>query len=202
MQTGAEPGAERVLDDGDDLKRYVHGDAAAFASLLARHQAPLLRYAAHRLGVPRGGDPAAAEDVVQETFLRLLREAPSLNGSTLVDGSLSPWLFRVCGNLCADAARKEVRMQQRHLRVAVPDLENASPLALDALHEQEERGKVNELLRGLPEREREILILKVLEGKSYREITALLGTTLHDVFTTAHRALRKLADGLRAAGLA
>ena len=61
---------------------------------------------------------------------------------------------------------------------------------------------MKELLDRLPDHEREVLTLKVLDGKSYREIQALLGTTLHDVFTTAHRALRKLAAGLRAAGLA
>jgi RNA polymerase sigma-70 factor (ECF subfamily) len=176
------------------LRRFVSGDAAAFTAILERHQAPLLRYASGRLA-----GRAGAEDVVQETFLRLLREARSLNGSALVDGSLAGWLFRVCGNVCADVARKEVRMQQRHLRVAVPDLEPARPLAIESI---EERDKVKELLQELPDREREILVLKVLEDKSYREIQALLGTTLRDVFSTAHRALRKLADGLRSAGLA
>ena len=142
---------------------------------------------------------------MQETFLRLLREAraPGGPGGFALEGehALEAWLFRVCRNLCADVSRKEVRMQQRHLRVAVPDLEPATPLDLQA-ELQEERSKVKELLHGLPDREREVLTLKVLDGRSYREIQTLLGTTLHDVFTTAHRALRKLADGLRAAGLA
>jgi RNA polymerase sigma-70 factor (ECF subfamily) len=172
------------------LRRFVRGDASAFAAILARHQAPLLRFASNRLGRRAG-----AEDVVQETFVRLLREAHTLNGSE----TLAAWLFRVCRNLCADEARKEVRMQQRHLRVAVPELETSGPPALEV---HEEQDAVKRLLAGLPDHEREVLTLKVLDGKSYREIQALLGTTLHDVFTTAHRALRKLADGLRAAGLA
>lgn len=176
--------------DGDDLRRFVRGEQEAFASLLVRHQAPLLRYAAHLLGP---GD--AAEDAVQETFLRLLREAKGLVGNE----NLAPWLFRVCRNLCADVQRKEVRMQQRHQRVAVPDIDPPGPIAFEL---DEERSKVRQLLGELPEREREILILKVLEGKSFREIQTLLGVSLHEVFTTAHRALRRLADGLRAAGLA
>ena len=191
------------------MRRYLGGDASAFTAILERHQAPLLRYATNRLGgAALNGAMSAAEDVVQETFLRLLREARSLNGSTLVDGSLAAWLFRVCRNVCADVSRKEVRMQQRHQLVAVPDLEPASAHALDGvpglqgLQATEERGKVRQLLHELPDHEREVLTLKVVEGKSYREIQALLGTTLHDVFTTAHRALRKLAQGMRAAGLA
>jgi len=182
--------------DGDDLRRFVRGDATAFTVLLQRHQAALLRYAGHLLGP---GD--AAEDAVQETFLRLLREAESLlqHASFKTTQALAPWLFRVCRNLCADVQRKEVRMHQRHQRVAVPDLEVPGPVAFEV---EEERGKVRQLLDQLPEREREILVLKVFEGKSFREIQALQSVTLHEVFTTAHRALRRLADGLRAAGLA
>jgi RNA polymerase sigma-70 factor (ECF subfamily) len=177
-------------NDGDDLRRFVRGEQDAFASLLQRHQAALLRYATHLLGP---GD--SAEDAVQETFLRLLREARTLVGNE----TLAPWLFRVCRNLCADVQRKEVRMQQRHQRVAVPDIEPPGPLTLEV---DEERSKVRQLLGELPEREREVLILKVLEGKSFREIQTLLGVSLHEVFTTAHRALRRLAVSLRAAGLA
>jgi RNA polymerase sigma-70 factor (ECF subfamily) len=202
-RVGSRADRSSVLGDRDELRRHLDGDRAAFAAIVDRHQGGLLRYAAHRLGVTASGavDASACEDVVQETFLRLLREAPTLNGTTLVDESLSAWLFRVCRNLCADAARKEVRMQQRHLRVAVPDLEPERPFALE-MQSLEEQGKVRTLLHDLPDHEREVLTLKVVEGRSYREIQALLGTTLHDVFTTAHRALRRLADGLRAAGLA
>jgi len=186
-------------NDGDDLRRFLGGDQGAFARLLDRHQAPLLRYAAHLLGPGANGD--AAEDAVQETFLRLLREARSLVQSqpSAAWENLAPWLFRVCRNLCADVQRKEVRMQQRHMRVAVPDIETPGPIGIEL---EEERGKVRELLDRLPAEERTILVLKVLEGKSFREIQALQGVSLHEVFSTAHRALRKLAVGLRAAGLA
>lgn len=134
--------------------------------------------------------------------MKLLRDAATLDTRELVDGSLAPWLFRVCRNLCADAARKESRMQQRHLRVAVPDIEPDRGGHLALLSAVEEQSRVQQLLNELPDHERDVLILKVLEGKSFREIQALLGTTLHDVFTTAHRALNQLSRGLRAAGLA
>ncbi len=176
--------------DGNDLRRFLAGHREAFALVLGRHQEGLLRYAFHRLG---GSE--RAEDAVQETFLRLLHEAASLTENA----SLAPWLFRVCRNQCADVARREVRMQQRELRVAVPEVAPAPPWAVEV---EEERSKVRQLLDELPDHEREVLTLKVLDGKSYREIQALLGTTLHDVFSTAHRALQRIAGGLRAAGLA
>ncbi len=177
-------------DDGGDLRRFLAGDRECFAKVLARHQGALLHYAHHRLR-----DATAAEDAVQETFLRLLREAAALTANR----SLAAWLFHVCRNVCADAARKEVRMQQRERRVAVPDL---APAATWSAEQQEEQSKVRELLDALPDHEREVLTLKVHHGKSYREIQALLDTSLHDVFSTAQRALKRVAAGLRAAGLA
>lgn len=181
-------------DDGTDLRRFLAGERERFAAVIARHQGALLRYASHRLR-----DATAAEDAVQETFLRLLREAATLAARPELTSSLAAWLFHVCRNICADAARKEVRMQQRELRVAVPDVAPPAPWSVES---DEERSKVRELLDALPDHEREVLTLKVQHGKSYREIQALLGTTLHDVFTTAHRALKQVAAGLRAAGLA
>jgi len=189
-QPGDPTSAGRPHDDGAELRRFLAGDRERFTQLLHRHQAALLRYAHHRLG-----DPTAAEDVVQETFVRLLREARTLTDNA----TLAPWLFRVCRNLCADEARREHRMQQRQLKVAVPDLAAPEPWRLES---DEEQSKVRELLAALPDHEREVLTLKVQHGKSYREIQALLGTSLHDVFTTAHQALARMAKGLRAAGLA
>lgn len=185
-----------LFDDGADLRGFLAGDRERFAVLLHRHQAALLRYAHHRLR-----DATAAEDVVQETFLRLLREAKALIENALQSGnsSIAPWLFSVCRNLCADTARREVRMQQRQMRVAVPDLAAPEPWGVEA---EEELGKVRELLAALPDHEREVLTLKVQHGKSYREIQVLLGVSLHDVFTTAHKALARIAAGIRAAGLA
>ncbi len=181
-------------DDGADLRRFLAGERERFAALLVRHQGALLRYASHRLR-----DATAAEDAVQETFLRLLREAATLTANPALGPSLAAWLFHVCRNICADAARKEVRMLQRERRVAVPDVAPPAPWSVES---DEERSKVRELLDALPDHEREVLTLKVQHGKSYREIQALLGTTLHDVFTTARRALKQVAAGLRAAGIA
>lgn len=168
--------------------------AAWIEGTLARYEGPLVQYASRLLG-----DVHRGRDAVQETFLRLLREAATLTARPELTSSLAAWLFHVCRNICADAARKEVRMQQRELRVAVPEVAPPAPWSVES---DEERSKVRELLDALPDHEREVLTLKVQHGKSYREIQALLGTTLHDVFTTAHRALKQVAAGLRAAGLA
>ena len=70
---------------------------------VARHQAPLLRYATRLLG----GDADRARDVVQDTFVRLMAQPPAQ-----VDGHVAEWLFTVCRNRTHDVLRKEGRMKR------------------------------------------------------------------------------------------
>jgi len=70
---------------------------------VARHQAPLLRYATRLLH----GDADRARDVVQDTFVRLMAQPPEQ-----VDGHVAEWLFTVCRNRTHDVQRKEGRMSQ------------------------------------------------------------------------------------------
>lgn len=175
--------------DGLLLHQYLSGRPQAFEELVDRHEAALLRLASRSV---RG--PEAAQDAVQETFVRLLRTAPRLRSSPDLRG----WLYRVCRNLCADAARKEARMNQHHQKVAVPEVAAAEP---NQWEQEEEAGKVRDLLHELPPDEREVLLLKVQQGHSYREISALTGKSLHQVGSCVHRALRRMSTRLREAGL-
>lgn len=177
------------MNERDALARFVGGDAAAFDELVERHERPLMRFATHLLGCPE-----SAQDVVQECFLRLLRQLPRHRPEL----PLSSWLFRVCRNLCRDHQRKESRMEERHSRVAIPEITPPEP----ALFEHEEAAdQVRRLLGELPPDEREVLLLKVHEGRSYREIAAVTGLTLHAVGKHMHRGLAHLSSRLRAAGL-
>lgn len=178
------------MTDGEHLQRYLGGDVEAFDGIVERHQAGLLRFAERLTGCPE-----SAQDLVQETFLRLVREARTLEGA---DG-LACWLFRVCRNLCTDQGRKETRMRRRHQQVAVRDEVEPAPAPFEA---REERHQVRRLLAALPADERAVLLLKVQEGRSYREIARITGLSLHHVGTAVHRGLRRVAGSLRQAGLA
>ena len=175
------------MSDGGGQDRFRPGNTPAFERLVLEYQAGLLRYATRLLGCPD-----AAQDAVQETFLRLLRERQE----TL---RVSHWLLKVCRNLCTDRQRKEARMQRRHTQVAVPEVEREEVGEVEA---REDRESVGALLQELPEGEREVLLLKVCDGRSYREIAELTGLSLHHVGSAVHRGLRRLAIGLRGCGLA
>ena len=82
--------------DGPLLGALLNGDSSAFDQLVERYQSPLIRFAR---GFVR--DRGAAEDLVQETFIRLIRSTPDIGS----DGVLGPWLYRVCRNLAYDNSK-------------------------------------------------------------------------------------------------
>ena len=122
----------------------------------------------HRLGVRLLGDTEEARDLVQETFLRAAAAI-----ARVPDGEPAgeAWLVRVAVNLCRD----------RHRRRAVRRA-HAGPMPVQAASADEEpsrlaRWLVRTALLELPPRRRAILVLYAIEGRSTKEIAALLGTT-------------------------
>lgn len=178
----SEPPSDRVL-----LERFTGGDVRAFELLLERHERPLLRFAARYA-------PHAAQDLVQEAFLRLVREASALDGVTRV----SAWLYRVVRNLAIDEARKEERRMERHKLVAVPERLDPGPAPAES---RETAEIVAEKLLGLPEKQRDVLVLRIQEEKSYRQISEITGMTTSYVGYLIHQGLRTLASELRTAGV-
>jgi RNA polymerase sigma-70 factor (ECF subfamily) len=183
------------VTDRELLKRYVNGDVAAFRELLERHEKPLLRFASrYARGSTLDGAREWAEDIVQEAFLRLLREARALEA---VD-NISAWLYRVARNLAIDALRKEMRMERRHRLAAAVEVMTPPP-------SQEENREVTALvtrkLLDLPPNQRDVLILKIQEGKTYREISEITGLTSSNIGYLIHHGLRALAGELRSAGV-
>lgn len=141
----------------------------------------LYRYL-HRLT----GDPDAAEDVAQESFVRLLRQS-------LPEEEARPWLFTVATNLVRDRARK----RQRHLRLseAVPaptprERPDVSTERADAIR------RVREALGEVPERDRTLLLMRE-EGFKYDEIARVVGVAPGSVGTLLARALRRFEDVYR-----
>lgn len=188
------PAASR-LTDRELLQRYLEGDVSAFAEIIDRHEKPLVRFAArYRRGTSLDGARQWAEDVVQEAFLRLLRESRSLGEVE----NLSAWLYRVARNLAIDTNRKEIRMERRHRLAAATEVQQPAPCP----EETREVGEiVTRKLLGLPPNQRDVLILKIQEGKTYREISEITGLSASNVGYLIHHGLKTLAGELRTAGL-
>jgi RNA polymerase sigma-70 factor, ECF subfamily len=139
----------------------------------------LYRYL-HRLT----GDADVAEDIAQESFVRLLRQS-------LPEAEVRPWLFTVAMNLVRDHARKTDRRQR--LLTGAPLLVSPSSLPDEDVERGERVAKVRRTLERLPLRDRQLLLMRE-EGFKYEEIAAVIGVAPASVGTLIARALKRFAD--------
>jgi RNA polymerase sigma factor (sigma-70 family) len=156
------------------------------AALFTQHRDAVFRYLARYTG-----DADLAEDLVQETFVKLAERPPK--NPELVRS----WLFVVATNLARDA-RKTSRRRSELARLATEDSPAAADPAPDpaALVEVAElRDRVRAALQRLSDKERTALLLRE-EGFTHREIAAAIGATTGSVGTLVARALAKLSEGL------
>ena len=187
MKEGKKSPAGNKVTDQELLLRFQGGDTSAFEAILSRYEQPLLRFAKRYRG-------EGAQDLVQEVFLRLIQDMSKLHEVQ----NLSAWLYRVARNLAIDLARKEERMQRRHQLAAVPESQGAITGALET---KEAAEVVSQKLLNLPEKQRDVLVLKVQEPKSYREISQITGLIVSNVGYLIHKGMKALAAELRTAGV-
>jgi RNA polymerase sigma-70 factor (ECF subfamily) len=176
----------------DDLRLMVRvkaGDRDAFASLYARFAGPLFRYL-------RGlvGRRDAAEDALQETFLRVWRAAPDYEPSA----ALSTWLFTIARNAGWNViARERVRPAAPADRGADPP---SPPRPGDRLEAEERAGAVRRAVDRLPDGERDVVLLAVFAGLRYAGIARVLDIPEGTVKSRMASAVGKLRGMLRADG--
>lgn len=172
-------------EDATLVAAAAAGDAAAFRSLVDRHLSGVLAVARRMLR-----DEAEAEDVAQETMLRLWRSAEGLDVGTL---GLRPWLRRVVSNLCVDRMRSGKRL------VVVEELPERAQSATQQsdLEAQDASQRVDAALKSLPDRQRTALTLFHYEGLSQIEIGQIMGISDEAVESLLARARRSLKTALR-----
>jgi RNA polymerase sigma-70 factor (ECF subfamily) len=154
------------------------GDTAAFDALYYRHRAWVARLAQRFTG---NGDDAL--DVLQETFSYFFRKFPGF----VLTASMTTFLYPVVKNLSIAARRKRNRLAQ------LPDdparLEPAAPATTDYDRQREELSAV---LAGLPEGQREALLMRFVDGMSLAEIAEALGVPEGTVKSRLHNAIATL----------
>jgi RNA polymerase sigma-70 factor, ECF subfamily len=181
MARRAEAGDE---SDAGLLRRYAGGDQAAARTLTARHAPRVFRLARRMLG-----DGTEAEDVTQETMLRLWRLAPDWEEGR---AALATWLYRVAANLCLDRLRRRRETSAE----AVPELADEAPGAQRMLEAADRAAALEAALGRLPERQRLAVVLRHLEDRGNPEIAAALDTSVEAVESLLARARRALAADL------
>jgi len=175
----------------DKIRQCQQGQADAFAWLLQEYGPRLYGYF-----VRMTGSTTEAEDLLQEMFLKLLQRIKSYRHK----GRFEPWLFRIAANMVRDRGRK----LQRQYRAFATGAEPGNPLHRAAVETgeiadpaqpmefAEQRDAMQEALWKLPERDREIILLRYYSGVSFKDIADQFQIPVGTAIAKVHRGLKKL----------
>jgi len=172
-------------DPDDELvRRAGQGDAAAIQTLVARKLRRVLALAERMLG-----DPAEAEDVAQETFIRVWRNAARWRPGV---ARFDTWLHRVTLNLCYDRLRR-----RRERPVAEPpDTADPGPAPDRGLLASDVGVRVRRALQDLPPRQREAIVLCHYQELGNIEAADLMGVSVEALESLLSRGRRALKSAL------
>jgi len=182
--------------DRADMSRLVAGNDAALNSLMGRYSTPVFHFLFRMLG-----DEDAANDLAQETFVRVYQHRARFKP----DAKFSTWLFAIATNL----ARNHHRWRSRHPNVSLDATEEnsdqtlgdrlptAGPSPDSALQAQERHSAVSAAVEGLPEDMREAIVLCEWEELAMAEAAEILGATPKAIENRLYRARKILREELK-----
>jgi len=173
------------------LVRCQAGERAAWDTLVDAYWQRLFGYALRATG-----NAELAQDLVQETFLRIVQRLGKYDDQ----GKFEAWLFRILVNLVRDHGRSLARhptqstvIESDGERIELTDeVSGKSPAPFDPLHHNEDVDALQLALRKLPDADRQILLLRHFADMPFKDIARTLNCPIGTVLARAHRALGKL----------
>jgi RNA polymerase sigma factor (sigma-70 family) len=190
IATAARPARE--FPDGQLVAATRRGDDAAFEQLYERYRGPISGYVQRMCK-----DHARAEDITQEVFMSALRRMRDTDRPI----AFKPWVYEIARNACIDQFRRSQRGEEISYDTAdtLPGADNLRLVTRDASPDDafDTKQRLDHLcgaFGGLSETHHKILVLRELEGLSYREIGEQLGMSRPAVESTLFRARRRLTE--------
>lgn len=189
--------------DEELMIRFQNGDNSALEELFARYQKPLYNFFIRMIGRKE-----TAEDLVQETFIKVYRFGKSFRGS---EAKFSTWLYSVASNHCRDFLRYSSRRPESPIAdIVEPEQQNNFTDMMNATDESplEEHlirlqigSTIKDAIDKLPEKERNALILREYQELEYKEIAKVLSCPIGSVKILIFRARKRLREMLKDADL-
>lgn len=170
--------------DAELVARWRAGEEGAATALVARHAPALARYAASH------GIRSDVEELVQDTFVRAFASLDGFRG----ESSLLTWLITIERRLILDRRRSEARRRDER---EAHEAELATGYdALDGIIAVETERRLQQVVGRLTATQREVFLLRVTEGLSYKEIAGIVGTTEGAARVHYHNAMRAVKEAL------
>jgi RNA polymerase sigma-70 factor (ECF subfamily) len=176
-----------MATDEDLFREWQQGSAGALEALVQRHHAPLLAHLTRLTGSPH-----LAEDLAQETFLRLVRDGASYR----YPRPFLPWFYTIARHLARNALQSAYARHVTH-GSALPDSAGDEPDPADWLERWERREGLHAALAELSFEQREVLSLRFGQEMNVQEAAAVLGVPEGTVKSRTFTALRRLRDALK-----
>lgn len=182
------------LSDESLMRRYLEGDTSAFQTLLHRHGQKIYNFILRTMG-----DRQVAEDLLQEVMLRVVRSAASFQGQS----KFTTWLYTIARNMCIDARRRGKFRKTVPLDAPLSRDDDGGATLLDRVADQRPgqdslardhrfRVALEQALAQLPEEQREVFVMRELEGLKFREIAEIVGIPENTVKSRMRYALEAL----------
>ncbi|WP_224482930.1 RNA polymerase sigma factor [Robertkochia aurantiaca] len=159
---------DNTLQDATLVSKYIQGDEQALEQLINRHSHRIYSFIYSKVY-----DRDVAEDIFQDTFIKVIRTLKA--GSYNEEGKFLPWVMRIAHNLVIDHFRKNARMPKFQ---GTDDFNIFTVLGDPSLNAEKQLIKdqvendVRELIKELPEDQREVLIMRIYKDMSFKEIAA------------------------------
>ena len=183
-----------LLADEDLIYLAEGGNTQAFAALYDRHSR-----AAYSLAYRMMGERQAAEDLVQEAFLKVWRAA----GSYRVErASVRTWILSILNNRGIDELRSSASRRRTQDKVEAQTSTSQPSEAFTQTWRNSQRAQVREALRGLPPEQLKVLELAYFSGYTHKEIAELLGVPLGTVKGRMRLGLQKIREYFDSRGMA
>ncbi|MBR7164069.1 MAG: sigma-70 family RNA polymerase sigma factor [Clostridia bacterium] len=184
------------MSESEYIKRSQQGDADAFGQLVTLYENKILNYCYRMLG-----NRADAEDATQEVFVKLYRFIDSFTGQSV----FSTWLYKIASNVCLDLLRKNKRhtdtvslhQQNAEGEEFLLNIEDKGLTPYESAQVSEAQRALFLALEQLGEEQRQVVVLRDVEGLSYEEIAQITGTapgTVKSRINRARQALKKLLE--------
>ena len=180
--------ANLILSDAVLVKNYIGGDESALSTLIQRHQSKIFGFIYSKVN-----DRDLSDDIFQDTFIKVIKTLKSHSYNE--EGKFLPWVMRIAHNLVVDHYRKAKKMplQRETEEYSVFNYMTDNVLNIEGqMISDQVAFDLNKLLDELPEDQKEVLIMRMYQDLSFKEIADLTGVSINTALGRMRYALLNL----------